>query len=114
MRIGTEILEALRISGAAVRANKLRSALTTIGIVIGIVTVTLMGTAIEGIQRAFKQSISTLGSDVMYVQRGSWFIDSHEEWLKVEKRKEISWQNYEAVIKQMTLARAVAPVTDTR
>jgi putative ABC transport system permease protein len=114
MRIWTEIIEGLRISGAALMANKLRSALTTIGIVIGIVTVTLMGTAIEGISRAFKESISALGSDVMYVQRGSWFIDSYEEWMKVMRRKEITWSQYEAVQKQMTLARAVAPLADIR
>jgi putative ABC transport system permease protein len=114
MRIWNEFGEALRISGAALTANKLRSALATIGIVIGIVTVTLMGTAIEGIQKAFKQSISVLGSDVMYVQRGSWFIDSHEEWLKVQRRKEITWAQYEAVEKQMTLAKAVAPLSGMR
>jgi putative ABC transport system permease protein len=114
MRIATEIIEGFRISSAALMANKLRSALTTIGIVIGIVTVTLMGTAIQGIQGAFKQSISALGSDVMYVQRGGWFIDSYEEWMKVMRRKEITWDQFESVQKQMTLARAVAPMSDVR
>ena len=47
-------------------------------IVIGIVTVTLMGTAIEGLNRAFRQSISALGADVLYVARFGWFIDSVE------------------------------------
>src|SRR5262245_23641073 len=107
MRITTEIFEGVRISLAAVMANKMRSALTTIGIVIGIVTVTLMSTAIEGINRAFKQSLSILGSDVLYVQRFSWFIDSYEEWLKVSRRREITWPQYEAVLKQATLAKAV-------
>lgn len=92
----------------------MRSALTTIGIVIGIVTVTLMSTAIEGINRAFKQSISALGSDVLYVQRFNWFIDSYEEWLKLSRRQEITWSQYEALAKQMTLAKAVAPMTGTR
>lgn len=114
MRIWSEMQEGLRISLSALLANKLRSALATIGIVIGIVTVTLMGTAIEGIHKAFLQSISALGSDVLYVQRFNWFIDSYEEWMKLSRRKEINWQQYEAVLKQATLARAVAPVADTR
>lgn len=109
MRIWTEIYEGLRISLAALRANKMRSALTTIGIVIGIVTVTLMNTAIAGINEAFKQNISALGSDVLFVQRWPWFINSHEEWVKVSRRKEINWQQYEAVARNMTLATAVAP-----
>lgn len=114
MRAWTELVESLRMSGEALAANKLRSALATIGIVIGIVTVTLMGTAIAGISKAFKQSISVLGSDVMYVNKAQWFIDSHEEWLKVQRRQDITWAQYEAVQKQMTLARAIAPMTGLR
>jgi putative ABC transport system permease protein len=112
MRLSYEVFEGIRISLAAVMANKMRSVLTTLGIVIGIVTVTLMSTAIEGINGAFKQSISTLGSDVLYVQRFNWFINSYEDWMKVSRRQEITWGQYEALAKQMTLAKAVAPVTD--
>lgn len=114
MRLGLEILEGLRISHAAVMANKMRSALTTIGIVIGIVTVTLMNTAIEGINRAFKQSVSMLGSDVFYVQRFAWMNDSAEEWAKAWRRQEITWAQFEALARQMTLARAVTPLTGSR
>ena len=110
MRIWTEIYEGVRISLNAVIANKMRSALTTIGIVIGIVTVTLMNTAINGINEAFKQNISALGSDVLFVQRRPWMIDSHEEWVRVSRRREISWDQYEAVVRSMTLAKAISPV----
>ncbi len=110
----TELREGLGISWDAIRANKMRSSLTTLGIVIGIVTVTLMGTAIEGLNRAFLNSISMLGTDVLYVDRFGWFIDSYEEWLKVSKRREITLDQIRAVEKQMTLARAVAPFADLR
>ena len=109
MNFAAEISEGLRISWAAIRANKLRSTLTTLGIVIGIVTVTLMGTAIEGLNRAFLKSISFVGADVLYVQRFDWFIHSHEQWMKVQKRRTITWAQTQAVAKQLTLARAVAP-----
>jgi putative ABC transport system permease protein len=109
MNILTEIKEGLSISWAAIRANKLRSTLTTLGIIIGVVTVTLMGTAIEGLNRAFLKSISFVGADVMYVQRFDWFIHSHEQWMKVQKRRTITWPQTQAVAKQLTLARAVAP-----
>ena len=55
MNFFTELREGLSISWGAIRANKMRSVLTTLGIVIGIVTVTLMGTAIEGLNRAFHE-----------------------------------------------------------
>lgn len=114
MRILTELIEGLRISVAALMANKLRSALTTLGIVIGIVTVTLMGTSIDALNRAFKQSISAIGSDVLYVQRQHWMIDSYQEWLRVMRRPEITWHQYEALKKDLTLARAISPVAETR
>ena len=59
MNFATELREGLLISWSAIRANKLRSCLTTLGIVIGIVTVTLMGTAIGGLNQSFANSVST-------------------------------------------------------
>ncbi|MEK7685957.1 MAG: ABC transporter permease [Verrucomicrobiota bacterium] len=112
MNFGTEIREGLIISWGAIRANKMRSGLTTLGIVIGIVTVTLMGTAIEGLNRAFLKSISVIGTDVLYVQRFGWFIDSYEEWMRANKRREITLPQIKALEKQMTLARAIAPAVD--
>jgi putative ABC transport system permease protein len=110
----TELVEGLRISWGAIRANKLRSILTTLGIVIGIVTVTLMGTAIEGLNNSFTKAISSVGADVLYVQRFSWFIDSWEEWIKSEKRREITLTQVRALTKQMKLAQAIAPSVETR
>ena len=72
MNLLTELEEGLAISWGAIRANKMRSVLTTLGIVIGIVTVTLMGTAIAGLNGAFLKAISTMGADVLYVSREDW------------------------------------------
>src|ERR1035437_7089322 len=79
MNLLTEIREGFGISWDALRANKMRSVLTTLGIIIGIVTVTLMATAIEGLNSAFLKSISALGADVFYVSRNSWFNDSYDQ-----------------------------------
>ena len=113
MNFLTELKEGLTISWSAIRANKLRSTLTTLGIVIGIVTVTLMGTAIEGLNRAFLKSISFIGTDVLYVQRFNWFNHSYEDWMKMQKRRPITIDQCEALGKQLTLARAVAPTADS-
>jgi putative ABC transport system permease protein len=105
MNIFRELKEGLWISLDAIRANKMRSALTTLGIVIGIVTVTLMGTAIEGLNRAFVERISIIGADVLFVQRVSWFVDSYAEWIKVEHRREITLAQVKALQKQMVYAQ---------
>jgi putative ABC transport system permease protein len=112
MNFATELKEGLRISWGALRANKLRSGLTTLGIVIGVVTVTLMGTAIEGLNQAFLRSISTMGSDVFFVMRFSWFNRTYSDWIKMQKRPPFTLAQAKAVENQLTLARAVAPVAD--
>lgn len=109
MKFLLEIIEGVRIALSALRANKMRSALATIGIVIGIVTVTLMSMAIDGINGAFKESISSLGSDVLYVQKRDWLVGPRQAWDQIAKRRQITWSQYEAVRREMTLAQAIAP-----
>lgn len=110
MNFFTELTEGLAISWSAIRANKLRSMLTTLGIVIGIVTVTLMGTAIQGLNNSFRENISSIGADVLYIDRFSWFDNSREAWLKAMKNPAVTLGDCEILEEQMTLARAIAPV----
>jgi len=82
-------------------------------IIIGIVSVTLMGAAIDGLNRSFHESISVMGADVLFADRMSWFINTQEEWLKQYKRRVVTLDQVKLVEKQMTLASAVAPVVQT-
>jgi putative ABC transport system permease protein len=109
-----EIKEGLLVALDALRANKMRALLTTLGIVIGIVTVTLMGAAIQGLNRAFLKSVSTLGADVLHVDRFSWFTHSHQDWIKAQNRQDITLAQVREVERRMTLAYAVAPYADIR
>jgi putative ABC transport system permease protein len=110
MNFLVELREGLTISWGAIRANKLRSALTTLGIVIGIITVTLMGTAIQGLNNSFLKSVSSIGADVMFVDRTSWFIHSVQEWFDSHKRPVMTLAMADELARQLTLAEAVAPV----
>ncbi len=107
----TELKEGLGISLAALRANKMRSVLTTLGIVIGIVSVTLMATAIEGVNRAFDKSAAAFGTDVFYIQKWPWM--SNEDWATIRNRRNIQMQYARQVERQATLVDAVAPVLMT-
>jgi putative ABC transport system permease protein len=71
-RLIYEFTESFRIAFAQIRANKMRSLLTALGVIIGIAAVTLMGTAINGIDRSFENSLAILGDDVLYVQKWPW------------------------------------------
>jgi len=112
MKVLAEMYEGLGISWNALRANKLRSVLATLGIVIGVLTVTLMGAAINGLNQAFIRNVSALGADVFYVSRNKWFNDSYEDWLDTRKRPQITLAEAEALARQLTLADAVAPADD--
>jgi putative ABC transport system permease protein len=66
--------ESFDIALRALRANKARGALTTLGIVIGIVAVVTTMTAVNGLQNQFRQSLSAVGTDVLYVSRMPWVV----------------------------------------
>ena len=114
MNFFTELKEGLLIAWTAIRANKLRSCLTTLGIVIGIVTVTLMGTAIEGLNRSFMQSVSSIGADVLYVDRMDWIITSHEDWLRMSKRRQFNVSQANSAIRLIDFAQAIAPLAQSQ
>lgn len=107
MRFVDELREAFFIALAALRSNRLRAGLTTLGIVIGIVTVTLMATAIDGLNQAFRKSIAVIGADVLFIQRFSWFT-SEQEWRLSRNRRELTLANAREVARLSTLARAVS------
>jgi putative ABC transport system permease protein len=108
----TEIREGLGISWAALRANKMRSVLATLGIVIGILTVTLMGAAINGLNQAFIRNVSSLGANVFYVSRYKWFNRSYEDWASMRRRPQITIADAENASRLLTLSQAVAPVAE--
>jgi putative ABC transport system permease protein len=109
VRFLLEIKEGLLIAWDAIRANKLRSVLTTLGIIIGIVTVTSMATAIDALNRAFHQSISVLGADVLFVSRINWQTHTEQEWIAENHRPDITLEQARKVEHLMLLAGAVAP-----
>ncbi len=103
--------EGFLISLRAIRANKMRAILTTLGIIIGIVAVTTMSTAIVGLRQAFLESISSIGSDVLYVDKFEWF--GGKDWRFYRNRKNITWEQYEFLRDNLSEYDAMAPVART-
>ena len=86
-RLYHELFEAVRIAFAQISANKLRSMLTMLGVIIGIVAVTLMGTAILGIDAGVESSLAGFGDDVLYVSKRPW--GNMTDWWNYRNRREI-------------------------
>ena len=100
--------ENLKISLTAVFANKTKSILTALGIVIGVLSVTLMGTLISGLDRSFESSMSWLGKDILYVSRYEWFSDM--EWWEVRNRPRMRTEYVDKIKEKSKYALAVSPV----
>jgi putative ABC transport system permease protein len=86
-RLIYETVEAFRIAFAQIRANKMRSGLTALGVIIGIVAVTLMVTAIIGINTGVDRSFAGFGNDVFYV--GKWPWRDVDDWWVYRNRRDI-------------------------
>ena len=80
-----EMIEAIRIALEQVNEHRMRSLLTALGVIIGIIAVTLMGTAIKGIDIGFSNSLDMLGTDSFYVEKWPW-RDVGDDWMKYRNR----------------------------
>src|SRR5262245_57314489 len=86
-RLLLEFNESLRIAFSQIRANKLRSFLTALGVIIGTIAVTLMGTAINGIDATVNSSFAGFGDDMLYVTKSPWL--EMTDWTILRNRRPI-------------------------
>ncbi|MDP4218908.1 MAG: ABC transporter permease [Bacteroidota bacterium] len=93
--------ESLSIALTAVRANPLRSTLTMLGIIIGIFTITLMGAFLNGMDHLFRQTASSMKTDVYYVDKWSW---GGGDWRLMRNRPDIQEEYLNQLQAKMTTA----------
>ena len=103
-----EIKEGLIISLKAIRANKARSVLTTLGIIIGVASVVLMSTAIKGIDQSFQEGVASLGSDNLYIDKWEWF-NNDVKWWEMRNRKNVTMEDFEKFKELAKLPIAISP-----
>ena len=92
------IFEAIRIAIQSLWANKLRSALTTMGVVIGVAAVIAVVTFVAGINGYVATKIFNLGADVFIVFKVSPAVTNIDKYLEGEKRKDLTMEDYRAVL----------------
>src|SRR5579864_7165564 len=80
-----ELAEAFRMAFIVIRAHKMRSLLTALGVIIGIIAVTMMGSAITGIQIGFDRSLAVIGDDILYVEKWPWH--HVDDWWNYRNRR---------------------------
>ena len=107
-----EQLESFKIALGALKENKTRGILTTLGIIIGILAVVTTMTVANGLKNNFRESISAIGSDVLYVSKMPWIITGN--FFQYRNRPNVSFKQSEKLGHYLKTARAVNPSTATR
>jgi putative ABC transport system permease protein len=82
--------------------NKLRTFLSLFGITIGIFSIISVFTVLDWMEKSIHDSISTLGDNVLYVQKMPWSFDPNLAWWDMIKWPAISDNDYEAILKKST------------
>ena len=89
--------EAARIALSSLRANKLRSFLTVLGILIGVSSVIAVVAITEGLDRYIAEKVLELGTRSFAVQKMPDIITSREQWMEMMRRRDIGMADLEAV-----------------
>jgi putative ABC transport system permease protein len=107
-------LEAFTMAVAAIRAHKLRSFLTLLGIIFGVATVIVVVTLIEGFNRYVDEKIADLGSNAFVVNKMG-IVTSFQEWLEKNKRnKDIKIDDLQAIKENPVYIRDAAAMVRRR
>src|SRR5262249_41388756 len=87
LRLST-VWEAFRVAAASLRQNKLRTALTLIGIIVGVTAVIAVVTIIKGLDQTVANTFSSQGSTVFTISKRPRVITSREDFIKYNQRKD--------------------------
>src|SRR5712664_1484196 len=98
--------ETLWLALDALRAHKLRSFLTLLGVILAVTTLVFVMSVIAGLNLYVAERVANLGANVFIVDRFG-IITSRDAFIKAQKRPLITMDDYERLRDRMKLARAV-------
>ena len=101
------ISEAIRIALFSLWANKLRSFLTLLGVVIGVAAVIAVVTFVNGINGYVAEKIFNLGADVFIISKMPNVVTDADQFIEGNRRKDITMEHYEAVAEGCTACNMV-------
>jgi putative ABC transport system permease protein len=102
-----QFAEAFKLALQSLWANKLRSILTLIGVVMGVASVIMVITLVNGANTYVSTKLSGYGADVFTVSRMSAVIFSADDYFRYQKRKILHVEDYQAIRDDCTLCSEV-------
>jgi putative ABC transport system permease protein len=107
MRRRVPLREPINVALETLRAHKMRSFLTLLGIILSVSTLIVVVALISGVNRYIADRVANLGSNVFLLTRFPLITDV-EEYVKANRRnKKVTWEDYEALREDMKLPSRV-------
>jgi putative ABC transport system permease protein len=103
--------ETLKLALSALRAHKLRSFLTLLGVILAVLTLVFVMSVIAGLNMYVADRIANLGANVFLVHRFG-ILTSEDQWIKAQKRPLLTYEEYQRLRDNMKVASAVAAEED--
>ena len=96
MHVLLQIYESFRFAWSALKSNVLRTILSLLGVTVGIFAIIAVLTLVDSLESSIKNSLSFLGSSVIYVEKMPWVPESGEEykWWDYFRRPNPSYNEY--------------------
>ncbi|HYE73998.1 MAG TPA: ABC transporter permease, partial [Blastocatellia bacterium] len=97
-------IESMKLALASLRAHKLRSFLTLLGVIFGVMTVVAVASVIEGANRYVAEKIADMGSNTLTIDKYG-IITSFEQYIEANRRnKDLTLDDVDYLRERMTLA----------
>jgi putative ABC transport system permease protein len=106
MRLGI-IKEVFAMALDSLKVNKLRSFLTLLGIMIGVMTVIGMVSVIQGLNKSFLRELESAGSDLILIRKYEG-LQMGRQTEEQRTRKDITYEDVQAIERECPLVKAVA------
>jgi putative ABC transport system permease protein len=105
--------EAINISFGSIQANKLRSFLTLLGLIIGVMTLILVMTIVQGANLYVEEKIANLGTNVFQVSKTPLVVTDFQEFIKARRYKDLTPEDLHAIRSQCTDCLSVGAQVQT-
>lgn len=95
------LIEGMRIAVGSLLANRLRSALTMLGVSIGIFAITIIFTLVNSLTYNLNKNLSDLGNSILFVYHIPWSNDAMSNWQKYMQRPLVTYNEYNRLKKNL-------------
>ncbi|MCP3137850.1 ABC transporter permease [Pyxidicoccus xibeiensis] len=105
--VRVDVLEGARIALFSLRANRMRTVLTTLGIGIGVATLLAIVGIIQGLNTSFHKQLSTFGANTLYVSKWPWIVKG--DWWMYRGRKNFTLDQVQRLRNLAPFLTAISP-----